>query len=437
MHYSLYGNKSKIYIIFYILVENIIYYFQRIKGVFMQIDKRIDESPLQYHKRLVYGKLIDKTLSDCDYSELSELVYGKPYSSDVARRMLYGSCKTLQLLDECRESEITDTELLSEIDNKKIELQKERQKFYDQRRELNKIINQDGRYENLENALIEAANNLKKSVGMINPLLNNLKKYSYNENEAVVVFSDWHYGMTTDNVFNEYNIDICKQRIQNTLSEVIKRIELHECRKVHIVILGDLIHGACHVSARVASEELVCDQLMQVSEILAQVIAKISEYTEEVHVYSTYGNHARVVQNKNDNIHADNIERIIPWWMQYRLKDNENIIFEEPEKNELIFFEVNGHGICASHGDLDRVHRSPQMLTTLFSKKYKKDIEYILLGDKHHRESFNELGVTAMVCGALCGTDDYASDKRLFSLPEQTMLIINSDGIDAEYHIKC
>ena len=58
-----------------------------------------NESQLDYHKRLVYGKLVDKTLADMDYTELAELVYGQPYSSDVARRMLYGSRRTLELMD--------------------------------------------------------------------------------------------------------------------------------------------------------------------------------------------------------------------------------------------------------------------------------------------------------------------------------------------------
>ena len=57
------------------------------------------ETPLEYHKRLILGKVIDKSLSDIDYSELSEAVYGQRYSSDTARRMMYGSAKTLQVME--------------------------------------------------------------------------------------------------------------------------------------------------------------------------------------------------------------------------------------------------------------------------------------------------------------------------------------------------
>lgn len=54
-------------------------FYQRV-GVYLNIEKRKDESLFDYHKRLVYGKLVDKTLSDIDYSELAELVYGKSYA---------------------------------------------------------------------------------------------------------------------------------------------------------------------------------------------------------------------------------------------------------------------------------------------------------------------------------------------------------------------
>ena len=87
---------------------------------------------------------------------------------------------------------------------------------------------------------------------------------------------------------------------------------------------------------------------------------------------------------------------------------------------------------------MDSVKSSPRLLATLFQKKYGMDIEYVLLGDKHHRESFDEVGICAMICGSLCGTDDYANSKRLYSQPEQLLLIVTEDdGVDAEYRIKC
>ena len=396
------------------------------------------ESKFEYHKRLVYGKLKDKTLADVDYTELAEFVYGQPYSSDVARRMLYGSRRTLDLLEEEGIKSVSDKDILDDIDKKMLELRKERQKFYDQRREYNKLVSIEGRQEHLYDSLIDAAYNLSDTVGSLfdrtEPVILNPTN-----NEAVLVFSDWHYGMKAQNVFNTYNTDICKERVANIVRLAAKKLLLHQCSKLHIVVLGDLYHGAIHTSARVASEELVCDQIMQVSEILAQSIVELSQYTTEVYVYMTYGNHARTVQNKNDSIHRDNMERLVPWWLKERLSNLgvDNVVIMPESDSEFLFINAAGHDICASHGDLDGAKSSPRLLSTLFQKTYKKDIEYILLGDKHHHESFEELGITSQICGSLCGSDDYANGKRLFSLPSQFMLIVDAeDGIDAEYKLR-
>lgn len=402
----------------------------------MQLERLHDESNTSYHKRLVYGKLVDKTLADVDYSELSEHVYGQQYSSDVARRMMYGSCKTLQMMEAAGECNSEGAREIEEIERRRLELQKERQRFFDQRREYNKLVTDESRREHLEARLIEAANKLKDTVGCVG--VNVAEQCNLLNTEAILVLSDWHYGMVTDNVWNTYNTDICRARVRWVIESAIARIRLHGCRRVHIVILGDMANGAIHTSSRVASEELACDQLMEVSEILAQSIEAVALCGVEVVVHVTYGNHNRTVQRKEDSIHRDNMERLIPWWLKQRLKDNALVRIEEESENEFLMLDVCGYGFCATHGDLDSVRSAPRMLPVLFQKKYGKNIDYILLGDKHHRESFEELCVDAMICGSLCGTDDYANEKRLYSNPEQLLLIVNPEiGIDGQYRIKC
>ena len=352
--------------------------------------------------------------------------------------MMYGSKYTLGLIDSMAIGNISDKEVISDIDSRLVELQKEKQRFFDQRREYNKLVSQDGRSEHLEGIVQEAANNLSNTVGLV---FDRPVEYSLefdDDTEAVVVFSDWHYGLTADNVFNKYNTDICKQRVKSVVDQMINRIVLHKCSRLHVVVLGDLWHGAIHVGARVASEELVCDQIMEVSEILAQAIVRLSSVVDNVDIHTTYGNHARTVPNKKESVHRDNIERLVPWWLKWRLKEFDNIEIAEDTGSEFIFVNSCGHNICASHGDLDGVKSSPRLLYTLFQKTYGIDIEYIILGDKHHTESFNELGITAEICGSLCGSDDYANSKRLFSNPSQMLLIVNKAvGVDAEYRIKC
>lgn len=401
----------------------------------MNLEQLHGESDLDYQRRLIYGKLVDKTLADIDFSELANLVYGQDYSSDVARRMMYGSRKTLELVDKEMERMSVATQS-SESDVKIRELKAERQKMFDQRRELNKIERDIARQEYIDSKLIEAAESLSETVG---PLFGEAMydDGDIENSEAVLVFSDWHYGMVVENVFNKYDTDICKDRVRAVVNNAIDRIKIHKCNALHLILLGDAFHGAIHTSVRVASEELVVDQIMQVSEIIAQAINALSMFVPNVYVYTTYGNHGRIVSNKKDNIHKDNLERIVGWWLKQRLKDNERVTMMPDSGTEFIFVNACGHDICAVHGDLDSVRTSPRLLTTLFFKEYQKNIECIILGDKHHRESFEELGVVSMICGALCGSDDYANEKRLFSKPNQLLLIFDENGLDAEYRIRC
>lgn len=405
----------------------------------MEITRRENESAFEYHRRLIYGKVVDKTLEDYDYSELAPLVYGRELSSDNTRRMMYGSRQTLELLEGERTQDLSGEDILGELEAKKLELQKERQRFFDQRREYNKQVSSDARFERLEDRIVEAAGKLLETA----PL--DVEKYasgsmSCSDGEAVLIFADWHYGMVTSNVWNTYNTDICRERVGFVVAKAIEKLKLHRPRTLNVVLLGDLCHGGIHISARVASEELVCDQIMNAAELVAQAIAKLSGYVEDTYVYTTYGNHLRTIQNKKDNIHRDNMERLIPWWLRERFAASglDSIHVVEESDNEFTLFNVCGYNILIAHGDLDNVKTSPRLLHTLFAKKTGQSIDYILLGDKHHLGSFEEMGVEALLSRSLCGSDDYANDHRLFSMAGQTLLFFTPEaGRDASYELRC
>lgn len=372
----------------------------------------------------------------CTWSGIADIInkeLGNNYDESCYRKK-YQSFNQMMKANET--TLFNDNEYLKELQTVKDEIYKAKKQVQDQRREYNKQLISDARADHLTEKLIDAANNLQE----VKPFLTT-NNYFLNDCdsccEAVLVLSDWHLGMVTDNIWNKYDVSICKARVSKLVDRVIRYIRMNNASSLHVLILGDLAHGAIHTTARVASEEDTCDQLMQVSEMVAEAINEFSKYTNDVHVYSTYGNHMRTVQNKKESIHSDNMEKIIPWWLKQRLKDNVKVNIHDNDCYEFIYLDVLGHDIVATHGDLDNVKKSGMTINSVFNRMYNCAIEYLIVADKHHLESVEDTGVESILVGSLCGTDEYANNRRLYSTPSQTLMMFNeTDGKYCQYNIK-
>lgn len=326
-----------------------------------------------------------------------------------------------------------DDQYLKEIEVQKDELYKVKRQVADKYREYNKLLVSDARADNLMVEIIESANRLNNE----RPLSFTDYIENVGEKEAVLFLSDWHYGMTTENIWNTYNTKVCRERVSKLVVKTKAHLELNKVKTLHVVLLGDAAHGAIHSSCRVASEEDTCDQIMNVSEIMAQAIEELSTMTNEVKVYSCYGNHLRTLQDKKDSIHSDNMEKMIPWWLGWRLKTNKKVSILESEFKEFTKLNVLGYNICCVHGDLDTIKNIGVTVNTLFSKLYGETINYTVSGDKHHLEEFEQFDIESVIIRSLCGTDEYANNKRLYSKAGQTLMIFNKeDGRESTYNIK-
>ena len=58
-------------------------------------------------------------------------------------------------------------------------------------------------------------------------------------------------------------------------------------------------------------------------------------------------------------------------------------------------------------------------------------------GDKPHLESVEHFDIESALVGSLCGSDEFANNKRLYSNPMQTLCIFTpEDGKLCTYNIK-
>ena len=389
--------------------------------------RKLNESEEEYIYRVCSKKEIIGDWNDVANVLNSELNH--EYSESKYRKQFQAFQK---MFDANKCKFIEDESYIKEIQKQKDDLYRIKCQVYDQRREYNKLQMFDARFENLTNRLVDVAKHLNKEKPLEFISLND----GYSSNEAVICFSDWHYGMITDNIWNVYNTGICRKRVEQMVIKAKKHILLHKPKVLHVLLLGDSAHGAIHTTCRVASEEDTCDQIMHVAEIIAEAVCELSKGISETKVYSTYGNHLRTIQNKNDSIHSDNMEKIIPWWLEQRFQDQKTISVLYAEYKEFIKLNVLGSNICCTHGDLDKFKDLGVTVNTIFTKKFHETIDYTISADKHHLEEFEQFGIESILVRSLCGVDDYANDHRLYSNAGQTLMIFSEDGRECTYNIK-
>lgn len=393
-----------------------------------ELTQRPNETNYEYHRRLVYGKLVDKTLADTDYSEIAEALYGQPYSPDVARRMLYGSNKTLQAIDGDRMAAIDNQYTLDEIDTKMIELRKERQKFFDQRAAFNKVVRERARQEELneilEKAIVE---------GDLPSLEYRRTEIEPSDNDLLVSLNDIHYGADIDNYWNTYNPTVCRQMMRTYLDRIISVAEKHGSQNCIVWQNGDSISGNIHYSIAVSNKENVIEQVKGVSELIAEFLASLSEHFDKVMYVSVAGNHSRISIDKDFALTGERLDDLVEWYLGARLQHFDNVVIGAGEKidNTMYLLNVRGRTYCGVHGDLDPSDSKIQSLQSLA----QRPLYAVLCGHKHHCKIDDIQGVRTIMAGSFLGMDDYCVQKRIYGRPEQMICVCTEDGIECAYMV--
>lgn len=393
----------------------------------MDIEKRTDETQLQYHKRIIYGKLVDRTLSDIDYSELSELAYGQSYSSDVARRMFYGSRRTLQLMEDEQAADIDNNNILSELDAKMIELRKERQKFYDQRNAFNKVVRERSRQEELNEILVDAVKN-----GNL-PRLNYEPAYiEPSTNDLLVSLNDIHYGIDISNAWNTYNPDVCRDMMRKYLNRILSIAQTHHSENCIVYNCGDSISGKIHLTIQITNKENVVEQIKGVSELIAEFLAELSSHFNTVKYMSVSGNHSRL-DTKENSPYDERMDDLIEWYLSARLQDFENIQIDTQSRVDATMFitDIRGKTYCGVHGDFDGSATKIAALQAMA----QRPLYAVLSGHKHHNMCDEVQGVKTVMAGSFLGVDDFCIQKRIFGKPEQMVCVCDNTGIVCHYDI--
>ena len=319
------------------------------------------------------------------------------------------------------------SDIQKEIDEKLIELKKERVRLNDLRTQVNKGIREQARYEDLLELLkieIQELSNKK-------PLLSNSANYgtinnSNSRSECILALSDLHYGIDIDNSWNKFNSDIAASRMNHMVEKTIKFGKLHKCNVCHILITGDLVNNNIHLTSRLSNRENIASQTVGVSELISEAITKLADEFSYVSLSICDGNHDRIYPNKSDNDYNDSFVHIIKEFIKLRCMNINNLIIRDNKYgSELIELNVCNKKIIGLHGDKIPAKAAIPRLTTMFGK-----VDYVIRGHVHNssQESFGESKLITV--SSFSGMDEYAKHLGLNSRPSQKILILSTDSND-------
>lgn len=389
--------------------------------------RRNGESELAHHRRLVYGKLTDKTLADYDYSELSSYVYGEDLSADSVRKLMYGSKRTLELMDKDGVQTNFNNSTMSDIDARIIELQKEQQKFFDQRSAFKKLVRDRAREEELNEILIRAVQE-----GNLPSLEYEPHQIIHTDNDLLVSLNDIHYGATVNNAWNQYNSDICRDMMRRYLDRIISIGQTHQSENCICWMNGDALSGNIHYSIAVANKENVIEQIIGVSELISEFLAELSKHFNKVVFVSVAGNHSRLNPNKDNTLNAERLDDLIEWYVKARLQNFANVVFDYNKIDATMYtIDIRGKTYLGIHGDYDISDAKVQALQTMVGLP----VYAVLSGHLHHNKVDIVQGIKTVMAGSFLGMDDYCVQKRIFGKPEQMVCVCNQDGILCHYDV--
>lgn len=375
------------------------------------------------------GKLVDRTIDD-DYEELSERLFGEGncYNSSEVRKRMYGMKAIIEAIERDGETAVVDEDVLSALDSKKIELQKERQKFFDQRNAYAKLLRERSRQEELNEILFEAV-----KTGNL-PTLN--YTYAYvepSDNDLLVSLNDIHYGANVHNYWNTYNSDVCGSMMRKYLDRIISIGKTHGSENCIVWANGDEISGNIHQSIAVTNKENVIEQIKGVSELIAEFLAALSGHFRQVVFVSVAGNHSRIDPNKDNALVSERLDDLVEWYLSARLQNFENIVIGGGEKidSTIYLIDVRGKTYCGIHGDFDGSPGKVQSLQTMAGRP----LYAVLSGHMHHNKTDEVQGVKTIMAGSFIGMDDYCVQKRIVGKAEQMVCVCDSDGVRCAYDI--
>ena len=364
-----------------------------------------------------------------DVKDILNSLLGSDFGESTYRKKYQAFQKLMQANEH---KFLNDDNYVKELRLERQELAKEKQKLSDERTELNRQIREQARKESY--------------LDMIkNVLCDNTQPFEFNLNknkiedlcilsdkDLIVHITDVHTGIFIDNFKNHFDEDTLKKRIEKYTSKIIEIQELHKAENCYI-IASELISGLIHNNLRLQNNLDLMEQFKLVSLLIATMIKELVSHFNEIYVYTVEGNHSRIVAKKEDSLQGENMDILFPFYLEAKLQNYPSVHIEENTIcQDIAIFNVRGNNVFASHGDKDSPNNVVQNYTMMFG--VKPDLVY--LGHRHTNGMTTVYDTKVIESGCMSGSDQYALSIRKCNRPEQTISVIDENGLVCLYDIQ-
>lgn len=347
------------------------------------------------------------------------------YHIDTLRKSFsvgeYGGYSVYKFMQDRMEKDFYSDEEVIKIEKLRDKEYKERVKLQDANREKRKALRDFSRIEALQEYI-----EMKLDEREPKPF----KGCSYkikNGNEASCLISDLHCGNKVDNIFNYYDLEVLRERMDELSSKIISFCKRDNVDLLHAEFIGDLISGIIHGATIAEAEEDVIDQILDASDIITDFIKSLRKEIPCVKVCFAYGNHARISQGKANQANKTNYERLIPSIIRKDLRNTDIKIINNGYEDFVTYKLRDGRLIVATHGTND----NPLMANKNFSKLLEENVSEVHMGHYHDVKDVNG----SLVNGSIMGSDDFAVQIRKNQIPTQVLKVYYDKFDSATYKL--
>lgn len=376
------------------------------------LHKLSDENESQYIWRV--GQAKDNGLIDNTWEELTPILNTQCGISEEDARGSSAWRKRYRVMqqawDDVFSKQSFAAEHLDDLDIKKRELEKERQKLYATKIEAHRNLRQESRselfYENIRDAI--------EALPMPNIAVNNLLHYANNK-EYLLCLADIQAGAKFDLPTNTYSLAICEARFDVLLNYVVDYIKTNCITKINVVGLGDSVQGILRLTDLKLNETSVVEATVTIARLIACFLNQLTAYcyVEYFHVPTSNHSQTRPLGSKASELACEDMEYVIGNYISDMLRANNRINVHMNNDYDYIEIPIFDFNVMALHG-----HTIKNLDTALkdLSVTHRKLIDYVIVGHWHNGKvipgnEHDSHDTEVLMCPSFQGTDPYAFYK--------------------------